>query len=162
MSSRPHAPKPYSKIPPCSGEEGQSERRPPLPILAIDWQHSSNLAARLLLLLLVERFRHTFWIKPSLDNCELEPTQTWASRWGIMLFSELLVDSEEKHLRWSAAALQMGALASGAAHSFMRAPIFISNWFCPASLLPDYARGVLNAAWWCALRTWPVLHLSLS
>lgn len=64
-----------------------------------------------------------------------------------MLFAELLVDSEEKHLRWRAAALQTGVLASGAARSFVRAAIFISNWFCAALLAPDYARGGTKAAW---------------
>ena len=64
-----------------------------------------------------------------------------------MLFAELLVDSEEKHLRWRGAALQTGALASGAARSFVKASIFISNWFCAALLAPDYARGGAKAAW---------------
>ena len=139
----------------------QCERRPPPHGQAIGQQRSPNLAAWLLLLLLVEHFRHTFWIKPSLDNWELEPAQTWASRRGITLFPELLNDSEEKHLRQSTAALHTRVLASRAARSFVRA--FLSeNCFCAALLASDYAQGGSKEAWWLALRMRPVLYLSLS
>lgn len=53
-----------------------------------------------------------------------------------MFFSELPIDSEEKHLRWSAAAIQTGALATGATHSFESASGFVSKWFCEALLAP--------------------------
>lgn len=36
---------------------------------------------------------------------------------------------------------------SGAARSFVRATVFVSNWVCATLLAPDYARSGTKAAW---------------
>lgn len=96
------------------------------------------------------------WIIGSWNQLKHEPAEEGSC------FSLNCPLTEEKHSWWSTAAIQTGALASRATHSFETASVFVSNWFCEALLAPEYLRGSTKAGWGLAGRMCLALHLSLS